>query len=38
VARERGSSLVRAVVAFTGAVSHAINKLPKAVYCNVVKL
>jgi hypothetical protein len=37
-AGERGSSLVRAVVAFTGAVSQAMNKLPKVVYCNVVKL
>jgi hypothetical protein len=28
---------VRAVVAFTGVVSQAMNKLPKAVYCDVVK-
>jgi hypothetical protein len=29
---------VRAVVAFTRAVSQAMNKLPKAIYCDVVTL
>jgi hypothetical protein len=27
-----------AIVAFTGALSQAMNKLPKAVYCDVVRL
>jgi hypothetical protein len=36
--RERGESPAQTIVAFTGATSQAMDKLPKAVYCDVVTL